>query len=674
LADGLAYGVDAATGAPRWQVAVGLASPFPPLAVAGEAPSALVVDARSDELVRVDGRTGALIWRQALDGPAIDPPLILGNQVLQPTPDGRLLQIDLATGALRGTLKLGRKPTRTPVADDSAQHLYLLGDEGCLFVLAPDPLSCVAVEYLGHQAGSVPCPPARVGRFFVLPENHALDEGRWRVFVLDEAGTKLRQVQELTVGGWTRSTPASSGPVIWSASDRGELIAYAIGLYDAKAPFTPIARLAPGTEPEGPAFPRARTERDFWLASSRSGRFELDPERGKFTPTWTLGEAGPALAPIQSFDKLAVLAQQHDEGPGTALWGVEAATGRVRWRTVLGAGWTVPLVESASGDALTTLAADGRAVAIGREALRAGGFVEQALPKPGAFRLPATASQRVEFNGATVVVPGPGSGRVLVRVGTGEFRPVELPAPLGADAMAWGPDLLVPGADGRAYLIDPRTGASTADPYVPPFDRSRPIRWRAPVALADGAVALADSDATLRRLAVARAGRPRLVATAELKLDKAMAAGPASTGPAILVATVDGRVRSLASRDLGPQGSWPLEAPRLFGPVVVADHAFVADAAGNVVAFAPDGRRLWSSRLRSGLPGGPPVIRGGAACFLGRDGVVERLAMADGSAVGLTRLDVFPAGSPLAAGPDLVVPTGLGTVRVLEATGGGEPR
>jgi len=666
LADGLAFGLDAATGAPLWQVPVGSSSPFPPLAIAGDTPSALVVDARSDDLIRVDGRTGALIWRQETGGPVVDPPLILGNLVLQPASDGRLLELDLATGALRGTLQLGRKLARTPVADDSAQHLYQLADEDVLFVLTLGPPACAAVEYLGHEAGSVPCPPGRAGRFFVLPENHLPDQGRWRVFVIDEAGTKLRAAQEIPVAGWTRSTPASSGPVIWSSSDRGELAAYAIGLYDAKVPFTPVGRVAPGTEPEGPAFGRARTDRDFTVASSRSGRYELDLERGRLAASWTLGEAGPALAPPQAFDRILVLSQEDPGGPGTALWGLDPISGEVRWRTALGAPWPVPLAASESGDALTGLATDGRPITLGRDRLRLGGFEEQALPRPGSFRLPGSPAGRLEVGGATVVVPGPGSARILVRNGPiGDFRAVDLPAPLASDPLALGNDLLIPGTDGRVYLVDPRTGMTTADPYVPPFDRSRPIRWRTPVPLGGDAIALGDSDATLRRIAVDRSGRPRLTVTAEARLDSPIAAEVASTGGSVVVATRDGRVRSLAARGLGPQGSWPLEAPRLIGPVAVADHAFVVDAAGGVAAFGPDGRRLWTAKLREGPPAGPPLLLEGSAWFLGLDGSIQRLAMADGTLQSRLALKVLPSGRPLAAGADLVVPTGLGTVRVL---------
>ncbi len=668
--DGMIYGLDAATGAPRWQVVAGPSAPFPPIAIAGDPPTALAFDSRSDELVLLDGRTGALRWRQGVGGPVIAPPLILGNQVLQATPDGRLLQVDLASGDLRGTLALGRKLAASPVADDSAQHLYLAGDEDVLFVLTPDPLGCVAVEYTGQESGTIPCPPARVGRFLILAENRTLDEGRWRVFTLEENGTKLKAVQEILIGGWTRSTPSASGQVIWSASDRGELLAFEIGDYESKEPLTRIYREAPANQVEGPAFPRARTERDFWIASARSARYELDRERGKLAPAWTLGEAGPALAPIQPFDRLAVLTQQYPGGPGYLLWGVDAASGAVRWKTALGVAWPVPLAGATTTDALTTLGADGRPLELPAAALRAGGFVEQPLPRPITFRLPPGTSQFFEIEGLTVIVPAPDAARILVRRGSADFRAVELPAPLAAPLVRLGKDLLVPGADGRLYLVDPSTGASVAEPFIPPYDRSRPIRWRSPVTLDEDAVALADGEQTMRRFAVSRSPRPRLAVTAERKLDKPLATDPATTGRSILAVTTDGLVRSLAARDLGPQGSWPLEAPRLIGPVVVGDTGFVVDVAGNVMAFSADGRRLWASKLLGSLPVGPPLLRDRSAWFLGRDGTVERLSLADGSSQDRIKLDALPAGSMLAAGPDLVVPTGLGTVRVL----GPEPK
>ena len=51
--------------------------------------------------------------------------------------------------------------------------------------------------------------------------------------------------------------------------------------------------------PSGPAYALARTERELFIGSGRSGRYELNPERVTLAASWTMAEAGPALAPPQ---------------------------------------------------------------------------------------------------------------------------------------------------------------------------------------------------------------------------------------------------------------------------------------------------------------------------------------------------------------------------------------
>ena len=218
LADGLAYGLDAATGAPVWQVFVGLASPFAPQAVPGD-PSVLVVDARHDELLRLDGRTGAVLWRLELGEAVERPPLVLGNQLFQVLPSGKLVVIGLETGESRTTVNLGLPLAQAPVNDESGRFLYILGRRDCLFVVARDPLACIAVEYLGHEEGSIPVPPARLGRFLVIAENHLPADSRWRVWLLEEDG-KAKAVQQIDVPGWIWGAPPASGSVIWAAGDK----------------------------------------------------------------------------------------------------------------------------------------------------------------------------------------------------------------------------------------------------------------------------------------------------------------------------------------------------------------------------------------------------------------------------------------------------------------------
>ena len=670
-----------ATGAPLWQVPVGLAAPFPPVRVTGGiTASALMFDARTNELVCREARSGRFLWRQTLEGWATVPPLVLGARVLQPMVDGRLVELDLKTGDLRGTLVLGRRIAGGPVISESAEQAFLLADEDCAFVLSLDPLACTSVEFLGHEAGTVACSPTRAGRLLVVAENHALDSGRWRVFLMNAAGAQFKQVQEVPVGGWTWASPVAAGPVIWSASDRGEVAAYAIGRLDSKAPLAPIARLAPGVKNQGPAFPVARSDREFTVASGLSGRYDLDVDRGKLNPVWTQGAAGRALAPPQVIGRLTVLTQQADRGQGVALWGVDSITGEVRWRSVVGSPWPARWLEAASGDAISTLMSDGRDLALSRDQLRTGGFVEQALPRPGLADLVTPGAQRLEIDGSTVLIPTPDASQILVE-SAGQYRAVTLPTNLAARPVVIGSNLLLPGQAGRVYLVEARSGLSVADPFVPPFDRSKPTHWLAPAALDGEAYLVADSNAVLRRLAVETNPRPRLVVAAERKLDSPALGNPAATGPALVVVTADLKIRSFAARDLAPLGSWPMTTPPVLGPCAVGGFVFVVDAAGQVFAFDADGRRLWTANLRQTRVVGLPVVRNNAVWFATRDeSGVEALSLVDGTSLGQTRIDAEIAAGLLASDTDLVIPTGLSTLQTFippPGTGGspgGPPR
>src|SRR5262249_14027843 len=157
---------------------------------------------------------------------------------------------------------------------------YVLADRASLFILRREPPSCVAVEYFGHEPGSIPCAPARLGRYLVIPENHTLTSGRWTVFLLDEEGEKIRKVQTIPTDGWTWDTPDSQGAVVWAVNDRGGVTAYSIGPYDAKVPFKAIAQIGAEGKPLGPAFARAKGEREVWVSSARAARYDLNLERG----------------------------------------------------------------------------------------------------------------------------------------------------------------------------------------------------------------------------------------------------------------------------------------------------------------------------------------------------------------------------------------------------------
>ena len=81
------------------------------------------------------------------------------------------------------------------------------------------------------------------------------------------------------------------------------------------------------------------------------------------------------------------------------------------------------------------------------------------LPRPGSVQVPSGQVLTLEGNGpeAAVIASGAGSNVVWIRetAKAGRWRKLELPTTLAAMPLVWDRSLLVPGADGRAYLDRP---------------------------------------------------------------------------------------------------------------------------------------------------------------------------------------------------------------------------
>jgi outer membrane protein assembly factor BamB len=668
LADGFAYALDAANGAPVWHVPVGIDCPFPPVPIPGAGGDVLVFDPREGDLLRLSGQDGQLVWRQELGEAVVDPPLILGNQLAQPTVGGRLVLINLVNGERQASVDLGRSLSRTPVADDLGRHYYVLGDAAVAFVIRRDPVECVAVEYVGHEPGSAASSPARMGNYFLVAENRRPDSGRWSLFQLESEGTRLRLRQRVDHVGWTWDTPASSGQVVWAVSDRGSIDAYAIGPYEQENPLRLMTRIEPEGSRLGPTFTHARTDRELWVASARSARYDLDPQQATLSTTWTLSQAGAALAPPQIHDNRMILTQAPDQGRGATVWSVDPRNGSVAWRTILGSPWPAPPEPTLDRRGLASLSGDGSRLLLPVDDLRSGGFVVEPIPRPGDRRLPVGQLRRIDAGSATLIIPSPDADHLFVREEDGaNLTRVTLPSPLSARPMSWEDDLLVPGVDGRVYLIDPKTGGPKADPLLPTFTGDGPIAWLDPVPIDGDAIALADRDGNVRRVLKEEGDRPRLVIETEVALGQPLVAPPGSTGDTIILATEDGWIRALASRDLSPAGAWELDAPVALGPFTDLDSGtvLVADASGKVIAFGVGGERLWTIDLEGDTLSGHAIIEGEDVWLSTLGGTLHRRTRTDGVSLDRLHLTPLPAGGPSPVEATMVLPSSPGTLRML---------
>jgi hypothetical protein len=266
--------------------------------------------------------------------------------------------------------------------------------------------------------------------------------------------------------------------------------------------------------------------------------------------------------------------------------------------------------------------------------------------------------------GLNVVDPRPYSRSLWVQDAArpGGWREQTLPTTAAADPAGWLGGVLVAGADARVYLIDPVTGRSLAEPFVPEFDRDHQGTFLGPAILDRETAILADDVGRVRRLELKTTPVPRLVMAAERTLDSRIVADPITTGAAVVVATADGRVRSLAARDLSPVGAWPLEASIAGRPVGLGDGALAMDRGGGVLAFGRDGQKTWSIKLGAEVVGTPLHV-GRSLVILTSDGVLHERARGDGAPVGRRPLGVLPAGGPIAMGAEAMIPVAPGTIR-----------
>jgi outer membrane protein assembly factor BamB len=284
---------------------------------------------------------------------------------------------------------------------------------------------------------------------------------------------------------------------------------------------------------------------------------------------------------------------------------------------------------------------------------------------------------RLEAGGkpVSVIAPDERSNVLLVKGpdASGSWHRVGLPTAPAADPIAWGSGVLIPGLDSRAYLIDPLTGQSQAEPFVPKFDRDRQGTWFSPTRLDKDTVVLADDVGRLIRLELKTAPIARLVGESERVLDKRIIAAPASTGNAVIVATADRHVRALAGRDLSSVGSWALDAPLAGQPIGIGETCFVMDRNGGVMAFGRDGQRAWSIQLDSAVVGAPVVVDQ-FVWFLTRGGKLHVLALPNGQEREQLELGALPSGGLLMVGKQEIVPAGKGVIRPVAALPAGENR
>jgi outer membrane protein assembly factor BamB len=603
------------------------------------------------------------------------------GKIYQPTGAGNLLLIDGGTGRLEGRLKFGeQRLATTPATDADGRHMYLLGEEYILYIIAlGTPPRCASIIHLGHRPDSITASPLRMGRYLVLCENDTAAACRLRVLLLSPDGASTEELQSISVNGWVHHTPSvSAGNLMFVATDLESVEVYSAGPPEKADGFSKVTSALPSARGgeamgiRGQAYPVAYSDRDLLVAASKIRHYDFKAEQASLNVR-ELAFEGAASQPIQRSPlagraETLVVTRRIPSTPSIALLALHAGSLEQRWEVVLNSGLVSLFPLDETGSELIALTRTGAVYLVPSAALQAGGVLDQPASRMGAA---------LEFSGqlapvllpdrSTVYAGGRDAAWMLVRGPTAEApaRRVELPASLQAPLVAYRDGVLAAVADGRIYWISPVTGKQLVEPFQPSLNQSQPLEWRGVAVTDKSDVLAADRPGSIYQLELRQDPVPHIAPRSESRLPKPLRSGIATLAGFVCGVDDENTMHTIDVESLAPIGQWPLPAPASLGPVREGNRIFVVAGQEELVCVGPDGQEAWRYRLEGAIVAGIPLVREGNVYVTLQSGLVRALRLDDGTELWTVDAEKPLSGGAVAVRDMLIVAGDDGSLNVL---------
>ena len=302
-ARGAAYGLRAASGELLWRRFLGFRSNQPPIRLSSEPDTAvLLADERYQELVCVHGENGDFLWRLPCGGPPV-PPVVAGHQIFVATGDeqqGRLLVVNSQTGVVEQAVSFPERLTAPPLVDTQGGTLVQPGWQSSLYLLSSTDLRCEQVFYLGHAAGTVTVPPARVLGQILVAENPGTDFSLLHLLgpSPDSPEGLRRVVDPVRLEGRVVVPMITSGQRVLVVTDRGRVYVFEIDPNNVRQPIRVAASAVSTIEGQAISYPLLEKSR-LWIGDSQLTHFELQISRGQLARKWLNSKGDLFLGPLQ---------------------------------------------------------------------------------------------------------------------------------------------------------------------------------------------------------------------------------------------------------------------------------------------------------------------------------------------------------------------------------------
>jgi outer membrane protein assembly factor BamB/tetratricopeptide (TPR) repeat protein len=694
--DGAIYGLRASDGGLLWRRYVGLQSQTAPVVLEGG--DVLAIDSRYHELIRLEGATGKLRWRQSLGGPAARP-VVAGGQILVAVASGQLLVVNPDSGERAGYVQFGQPLVVSPAMDRRGKRIYVAGEQASLYTLDANDFSCLGVFYLGHARGSLRVPPVALLNKVAVAVNSGAMTSQLRLLGTDPSGVVDAEVARVRMQGLVTTELLTAGRRLVALTSLGLVAVHETGSGEDSTALTLLARRE--AEMGDPAARYGLMQQDssssqwhVWVAGTKLNRMAILPTGGRL-PVREIDQIYSADLfdhPLQVTSNLLIHVRRPEGQAGAIVAAMDSTTGETRWETDVAVPLAGPPVVDRRGPRITAATASGAVYQLDRAAM---GRRVQDL----AYRLPPFQAEKgqgqedeslpltesVSLGGGRIVfAAGQGARQLLLYQRDAQPNPLSL-IPLESRAacppVAWDSGVVVPTRMGQVFYFDAATwngtrgneakgpdaprGQSTYAPFQPALRAGVEHSWLSP-ATAGERLVLSDGREKVYLLQRIAEPQPHLEALTEVEVGPSALVTPlAVVGDVVVAGTEDGKLARFTLPSLQSRDPVALGAEVVWGPYAIGDRFLLVTAAGELVCVDSDGEIAWRQPVEPGGPSGRPLRVGEEGLLLWQNGSLSLLELSDGQQRGKWDLDQPVVAGPVAFGERFILSSHDGTLLVV---------
>lgn len=624
---GIAYAVQASNGELLWRRPLGIGkTQVEPVPVGADY---LLLDHRYNDLLRVNGITGKLIWRASTDPGSITP-VVTDNRILVASESGRLLVFDTNSGQQAGYVEMAQPLRSPPTYDAKLNRIYLVGEHSSFYSLEASDLSCVGVYHLGHREGSVLLAPTKIGDKLAIIENIGFETASVRLLALDDEGTIAEELAVERLEGTCDTAPLVVGRRLAISTRLGEVRLYEISAAGSdREPMRELAVRPVGRQKPGSRYLAASKGGSVWIADlglTRSVASLADSRLvvQRLDQTYTNDEfAGQ----IEARGNCLLHSRRQSRKPYITLAATNLDSGATIWETHVALSPVTAPIVSNSLKGLVIADQIGGLFLVNRDAI-----IQGVVSKPiSQSRITSTLDNSLMLNNESILLTSKGRKRAVpINLSTTrQPRAFNLPGEISCEPEVMGEGWLAPLSIGQVLLLD-AAGQPIATPFQPKLAPGQRIDWQRPgVGTIGGELhaVVPNSAGKLYCLRLNQSGSSSLEVVSSYDMQSLKPNSGASIVGEKAIFGIEGGLLGFASLPrVESVDTINIKGTILWGPHVVNDLVLLATDSEKLLGIDPANNKVaWEQSLENGLPVGKPLVEGNECMLSMERGTLQNI-------------------------------------------------